>query len=279
MPVLTTTGPGQVADLAGRLVADLTAGRVARQTFGSRAVAFEWSAGLPMVLGRLVTSAVVDGLSFTAVRVGETGTPAAKVARGAVKPNAVAITSDQETLSKYAGLASFQTEQQLETDGLVPALASVLASSCLMAYDADCAAALAAFNGLSAAGADWPSSILAGIAEVAGAGGAPGVLALSPADYAAAVQSPGPGYAMNPTDGVPALFGLRIVLLSSVATGTAYVIDPAACLAVENSNSPLAVVDPYSGLGTNDVRLAVEWFAGFVVTSPGGVCELTVTSA
>src|SRR5262245_54064209 len=279
MPVLTSTGPGQVTDLAGRLVSDLNSGRVARQSFGSRAVAFEWAAGLPMILARVVTSGVVDGLSFTAVRIGVSGTPAGKVAEGAAKPTGTTITSDQVQLTKYAGLAPFSTERALGTDALVPALASVLSRSCLMAFDADCAAELDADAGLSATGTDWPSAILAGIAQVAGAGGAPGVLVLSAADYAAAVQSPGPGYAMNPADGVPSLFGLRIVLMAGVATGKGYVLDPAACMAVENVDSPLAVVDPYSGLDTNEVRLAVEWFASFVVSSPGGVCELTVTVA
>lgn len=277
MPVLTSNGPPAVTDLAGRLVADLNAGRNARQSFGARAVAFEWAAGLPMILARQVNSAVVDGLSFTAVRVAPSGTPAKKVAAGAAKPVGATITSGPVALAKYAGIANFQTEQGIDTDGLIPALASVLSNSALMAFDADCAAALGADNGLTASGTDWPSAVLAGIAAVAGAGGAPGVLVLGAADYAEAVQSPGPGYAMNPADGVPSLFGLAIVLTAGVAPGTGFVLDPAAVLAVENAASPLAVVDPYSGLSTNEVRLAIEYFAGFVVTSPGGVCEITST--
>lgn len=277
MPVLTTTGPPAITDLAARLLADVNAGRTARQTIGARAVAFEWTTGLPMILARQVASAVVEGLSFTAVTVAPSGTPAAKVATGGVKPDAVTITSELVTLTKYAGLATCTTERTLDTDALVPALANVLATSALMAFDLDCAAALAADAGLDAGGADWPSAILAGIAAVAGAGGAPGVLVLSPADYAEAVQSPGPGYAMNPQDGVPSMFGLRIVLSAGVVAGTGYVLDPGAVLAVENSDSPLAIVDPYSGLSTNAVRLAVEWFAQFVVTSPGAVCQITVT--
>lgn len=277
MPVLTSSGPPAVADLASRLVSDLNAGRVARQGFGERKVAFEWAAGLPNTLARQVSSAVVDGLSFGAVRVRASGTPAGKVVAGAPKPAATTITSDSIALNKYAGLAAFQTEQQLDTDGLMSALASVIASSCLMAFDADCIAELGAENGLTATGTDWPTAILGGIAEVAGAGGAPSVLVIGAGDYAEAVQSPGVGYAMNPMNGVPSLFGLSIVVGGGVAAGTAFVLDPASVLAVENASSPLAIVDPYSGLSTNDVRLAVEFFAAFVVTSPGGVCETTVT--
>lgn len=277
MPVLTSTGPPAITDLAGRLLADLNAGRAARQTIGSRAVAFEWAAGLPMILARQVNSAVVDGLSFNAVRIKPSGTPAAKVGPGAPKPAAVTITNDSENLSKYAGLATFQTEQALDADGLVPALASVIASSCLMAYDADCGAILGADAGLTATGADWPSAILAGVAAVAGAGGAPSVLAVGAGDYAEVVKSPGVGYAMNPTDGVPSMFGLAIVLTSGLPDNTGYVLDPAAVLATENGASPAALVDPYSQADTNVVRLVVDLFAGFTVTSPGGVCEVTST--
>lgn len=279
MPVLTSNGPPAVTDLAGRLAADLSDGRVARESFGSRKVAFEWAAGLPNTLARQVAGAVVDGLSFGAVRVAPSATPAGEVAAGGNKPDAVTITSETMSLTKYAGLANFQTEQAIDTDGLVPALASVITSSCLLAFDADCIGALDGLNGLSASGATWPEAILAGIATVAAAGGAPAVLVIGAGDYAEAVQSPGVGYAQNPTDGAVNLFGLRIVLGTGVPADTAFVVDPAAVLAVENASSPLAIVDPYSGLTTNAVRLAVEYFAAFVVTSPGGVCEVTKTAA
>lgn len=279
MPVITSSGPPAVTDLAGRLLADLSAGRTARQSIGSRAVAFEWASGLPMILARQVNSAVVDGLSYRAVRVAPSGTPAGPVAPGAAKPQAVTITTDTEALTKYAGIATFQTEQALDADGLVPALASVIGNSCLMAYDASCGAVLTADAGLTASGADWPSAILAGIAAVAGAGGAPGVLSIGAADYAEVVKSPGAGYAMNPVDGVPAMYGLRIVLGAGIAAGTAFVIDPNAVLATENALSPLAIVNPYAAMATNEISLAVEMFAGFTVTSPGGVCEVTKTVA
>lgn len=276
MTVLTSSTAPAVADLAQRLVSDLNAGRVARASFGERDAAFAWSAGLPNTLARQVDSAVVAGLSFDAVRIKASGTPAGKVAQGAVKPAATSITSTSISLSKFAGIAAYNTEQALSAEGLTAALASVITSSCLLAFDADCMAALDTDNGLTAGGTDWPSAILDSVAAVAGAGGAPSVLVLSASDYAEVVQSPGVGFAMNPTDGIPALFGLKIVLSPSLAAGTAYTLDASAVLAVENESSPLAIVDPYSGLSTNDVRLAVEMFAAFVVVNPGGVCQITV---
>ena len=277
MSVLTTTGPPAITDLAARLLADINAGRTARQSIpGNRALAFEWSTGLPMILARQVQAATTDGLSFTAIRVEPSATPAARVAEGGPKPLATAIESVPVSLSKYAGLATFSTEQQLGTDALVPALASVIATSGLIAYDADCVAALAADHGPEVSGTDWPSAINAGVAAVAANGGSPQVLAISAADYATAVQSPGVGYAVDPTQGVPTLWGLRIVISTAIPTGTAYVLDPYGVLAVELDTSPLAIVDPYSGLSTNEIRLAVEYFAAFVVTSPAVVAEVTV---
>src|SRR4051812_29979289 len=115
MPVLTSSGPPAVTDLAGRLLSELNAGRTARQSVGSRAVAFEWATGLPMILARAVPSAVVDGLSFRAVRIAPPGTPAAAVPPGTAKPLATTVTSDTEALTKWAGRAEFQTEQAIDT--------------------------------------------------------------------------------------------------------------------------------------------------------------------
>lgn len=272
---LLTSGAPAINNLADALVADLEAGRVARQNYGSRDAAFSWAAGLPMILARQVQSAVVAGLSFNAVRVKPSGTPADSVAPGGTKPDAVTISSDQIALTKYAGIGNYSTEQAISTEGLAPAIAGVIVNSILLAYDADCAAVLSADNGVTATGADWQTAIVNGIAAVAGAGGAPGVLVLSPGDYAAAIASPGVGYAMSPTDGVPSMYGLSIVLMSGLTTGTAFVLDPSAVLAVENEVSPGVIVDPYSGLSTNAVRLATEAWLGFVVTAPGGVCEVT----
>lgn len=279
MPVLNASGPPAVTDLAGRLVADLTDGRAGRESVGARDVAFGWTTGLPSIIATHVSSVVVEGRTFNAVLVAPSGTPAGKVAEGGAKPAGVTITSTPVATNKYAGLANFSTEQAIGTDALVPALAAVLSTSALLAYDADCVTALDQQAGAVAEGATWPEAILAGIGQVSANGGSPGLLVLSAEDYAAAVMSPGVGYASDPATGVVALFGLPIVLAASLAAGKAYVMDPAGAMAAEGADGPFAVVDPFTGLGTNAVRLAVEYFAGFVVTSPGVVCEVTLTAA
>jgi len=278
MPILTTSGPPAITDLAQRLVSDLNEGRTARQSINStKGTAFSWSVGLPMTLARQVASATTDGLSFNAVQVKPSGTPAAKVLPGGTKPNAVTLTSGLRSLAKFAGLAQVQTEQVLDTDALIPALVSVIGGSCLLAFDADCVAALNADAGATGAGGSWPAAILDGIGAVASAGGAPDVLVLAAADYAAAAQSPGVGYALSPTEGVVTLYGLRVVLSPSVASGTAYVLDSSAVLAVEHESGPFAVVDSLSLLATNEHRVAVEMFAAFTITAPGAVAEVTMT--
>lgn len=278
MPTLTASGPTGIVDLAGRLAASLNEGRAARESFGARDVAFGWSDGLPNILGRVVSNAVVTGLSFNAVRVSASDTPATKVAEGGTKPDAVTLSAAEVSLSKYAGLATISTEQSLTVEALTSALARTITGSCLLAYDADCVAQLAADAGSEATGSTWSEAILSGIAAVVGQGAAPSVLVLSAADYAAAVTSPGVGFAADPTNAAITLFGLSVLVSASAEAGTGYVLDPSACLACENESSPLAVVDPYSRLDVNEIRLAVEMFAGFVVGAPAGVAKVSVSS-
>lgn len=277
MAVLTgALGP---IDLANKLADELAAGRPARASYGSRDASFTWATGLPDTLATHVRSASVEGLSFNSVRVKPSGTPAALTAKGAAKPNpATTITAVPVALSKYAGIGVITTEDTLTTDGLVSAIAAVMANSIVLAYDASCITALTVAGQPTATAATWSAAVLGGIAAVAAAGGRPDTLVLSAADYALAVGSPGVGYAMSPADAIPTLFGLAIVISPTLVAKTAFVIDSNACLAVENSSSPIGIVDPYgSNLGTNSISVAVEAFLGFVVSSPGGVCKVTYT--
>lgn len=279
MPVLTAGGPPAVTDLAQRLASDLNRGSGGRQTIGSKAAAFTWSAGLPQILATRVNSAMVEGLTFQATTIKPSATPVDAVAEGGQKPNALEVATATKNLTKYAGIATVSTEQTLSVDALVPSLVAVLSHGILMAYDADCAAALAAENGLTASGATWADAVLAGIAQVAGNGGVPSILAVSAADYPAVVASPGVGYALDPSTSTVSLFGLHVQIMVGVAAGTGFVLDANAVLATENEASPIAVVDVGSGLGTNAVKVAAEAFLGFTVSSPAGVCEITKTGA
>lgn len=270
----------QVTDLADRLSAKLAQGQAARESINNGdAVAFGWAEGLPPITARFVEAVRIDGLSFDYCRVGASATPAAKVAEGGVKPAAVVLTSGTLTLSKYAGLAEFTLEKALSTVALIPALQATIVNQSLVAYDADCVVTLSTDAGETATGASWTEAILNGIAAVASNGQSPTLLVLSPADYASAVQDPGAAFSQDPAAGIVALFGLVIAVVVGAPTGTGYVMDARAAVAVENSNSPLALLDPYSKADTNTARLVTDLVAGFVVTQPAGVAKITVTPA
>lgn len=279
MPVIAQSTIASVTDLAATLATQITDGRAGRATLGTRDVAFDWTTGAPPVLARFVANALIDGLSFTAVTVKPSATKVAKVVEGGTKPNAVTLTSGDVPLSKYAGLATFSTERAIATDSLVPAVYACLISQALLAYDADAIAALSAAAAITETGTSWTGAILAGYAAVATTGALPDLLVMSGADYAAALEAPGSGYTLDPTTATVSLFGMRICVSAAATPGTAYVLPAAAVLAVENTYSPIVVCDPFSGLATNEVRLAAELFAGVAVTSPGQVAKVTVTPA
>lgn len=266
-----------LSDFADLLATKARGGAAPRETFGDSNVAFGWAEGLPPIVARFTDSATVDGLTFTATRVLPTATPATVVPERGVKPTAIQLETEVVSLKKYAGLAQFSLEAALSTTALVPALSASLVQQALVAYDADCVAALGADNGSTATGATPTEAILNGIAEVASDGQNPSVLILAPSDYAATVQDPGSAFSMDPASGITSLFGLAIAVCVGATAGTSYVIDSRAAVAVQNVQSPLVLLDPYSLADTNQARLVVDLAAGFVVTQPAGVCEVTVT--
>lgn len=274
--MITTTPMNNVADV---LVSKANEGTSARATVGDTSIAFGWNEGQAATVARYVESAKTDGLSSTAFRVTPSATPAAKIAEGGTKPNAVNLVSFQIQLSKFGGLATFSLEQALTVTALLPALNATLIGQSLVAFDTDCVATLAADHGAEATGASWTEAILNGIAEVASTGQNPTLLVMAPADYAAAVQDPSAVFSSDLAAGINALFGLQLAVVVGAVAGTAYVMDARAASALEHTASPLFTLDCYTLADTNRARLISEIVAGFVVTQPAGVCEITVTVA
>lgn len=273
MPTLIA-GPVQaVNDLADIVARQLEAGGPARASLGSKDVAFAWTVGAPATIATKVNRVVTEGLSFNAVLVGSSGTPAKKVAAGAQKPTAVTLTTVPVPVNKFAGLGIFSTEQALSTEALALGIHQTLIVQSLLAFDAELVDLIETNAGETATGTTWSAAILNGIAAVASNGGAPDLLVLNPADYAGAVEPP--GYALDPTSGVPVLFGLEVTLSPAVTAGTGLVLASSAVTVAENVASPVVVLDPYSMLDTNQIRLASEVFAGAVVNAPSCVCKAT----
>jgi len=82
-------------------------------------------------------------------------------------------------------------------------------------------------------------------------------------------------YTLSPENAVQQLFGLRVGLMAGAADEV-FVLDSQAVTCVEGPG-PFVVVDPFSGLGTNEVRIAAEMFAGVVVNAPGAVAAVSKT--
>ena len=276
-PVRTTSQIPAVTDLAAELARQIEQGVTPRATLGAQDVAFAWTTGLPPLVANVAVRSLVEGGSFDAVVISPVGGPPPATAEGGTKPTLVQLTPQTVALSKYAGLAVFSTERAINTDLLVPAVGAVLIGQCLRGFDVACIAALAAAAPAPILGTTWSAAILAGVGEVIGNGGYPSVLVMNPADYAAAVESPGQGYAADPTTAVPSLFGLQIILSAAVTAGTAYVLDPGALMVGQAARSPYVVLDPYSGLSTNEVRIAGEVYGGVIV--PAASCVAAVSKS
>lgn len=271
-----------VADLSRRLAESMsTGGRVPVVPSGAPIAAFGWAADGPSTIIGSVQSAGIEGGSISYFRVDRSGVPAS-VPEGGTKPTLASVTSGNEALVKYAGLASFPVERAIySSSAIVPIVADTLFSQVLLAADAAAWATLGTDAGITVpAAATWSAAILAGIGAVVANGGNPDVLIMSATDYAAAVDAPGAGYSMSPEGAKQSLFGLRILISAGggTASGTAYVADSRALLAVEDAGGPVAVLDTTSGLSTNEIRLAVELFAAFVITLPGSVAKISVTT-
>lgn len=275
MPLLPAANT-QLQDLAARLVSEANAGRGARQSIDNRDVAFGWATNMAPIVAAHVNRIQVEGKSFGAVIVNETGTPGA-VTEGAAKPALAALTNVEVPVKKYAGqLGGISTERVLFTESLIPAISSVLVRQSLMGFDKDVIATMSADAGQTGTGSTWSAAILDGIANVIQGGYVPDLLVLSASAFAQAVESQtsGAGYQLDYADSIPVILGLKVIV-SAGATTEAFVLDSAAVTVAEGPG-PFAMVDPYSAASSNQLAVFGEVFAGVVVNAPNGVAALTV---
>lgn len=232
-----------------------------------------------MTVASFVETTTSAGMSFGVTRVAPSGTPATVVAAGLPKPAAVAVSSESIALEKHAGHAKVSIEQVLDTSGLLPAIQSVIGAGCLLSFEARAMGVLAADAGGTASGATWLAALTAGQATVIGAGGSPGLIVLSSADYSAVIGelSASAGFATDARSAVGQFLGSLLHVSPKLATGSAYVLDPGAVIAVQGQDSPLVTVDPFSESINNNVILVSDLFAVLVVANPGLVVEVTKT--
>jgi hypothetical protein len=260
------------------LARDMSEGRASRQSLGGGTVAFGWTGGMPVTLANFVSTAVSDGLTVPATTVSlSPTTPPAVVAAGQAKPKATVITAGTIQLKKFAGYGEVTLEQVVDGVGMTAAVASVLGAGSLLAFESDAMAVLDAATTGTASGATWLAGILAGQAQVVGAGGSPGVLVVSAADYAAVIGELGgsAGFVTDPSSPVGSFFGAAVHVSPKLAAGKAYVVDPLAVVCVQHAESPVVITDPYSGSTTNVTKVVADLFACTYVTNPVLVVEVT----
>ena len=263
------------------LARDMSEGRASRQSLGGGTVAFGWTGGMPVTLANFVSTAVSEGLTVPATTVSLSPTPPAVVTAGSAKPNATVITAGTIQLKKFAGYGQVTLEQVVDGVGMTAAVASVLGAGSLLAFEQDAMTVLDAATTGTATGATWLAGILAGQAQVVGAGGSPGVLVVSAADYAAIIGELGgsAGFVTDPSSPVGSFFGAAVHVSPKLAAGKAYVLDPLAVVAVQHAESPIVITDPYSGSTTNVTKVVADLFACTYVTNPVLVVEVTKSGA
>lgn len=277
MPV--TQGSTAINDLAKTLATAISSGAPTRQSVGGKDAAFSWSTGLPRGFWSFCQTVIVEGPAFTALILEPSATPVGKVAEGAAKNAAVDITPRTLALAKYAGMSTFSLERASYSDVLPQAVVATLVSGALVALEKDLATEAVTNAGSSVTGsADWTSGILSAIGTVAGNGGNPNLLAMAPADFAAAVDGP-QSLQFAGTDAIPSYLGLQLHLSTGLTAGTALVMDSQALVVAESSESPVAIADPFSLASTNQIRCVVDVMAVGAVVAPGNVVSVVPTIA
>jgi len=274
MPVINgqTTATTEITSVLTR---SLSEGHGGRATLGAREQAFAWTSGLAPIVARAVTTSMVEGSQFTAVKVNPAGTPGV-VAKGAAKSQWATLTSESVSLKKYAGYCDLYMEDVAYGEGVLAAVHHTLVNQALVGYDADVVAAIVAGADGAVTGApSYASGVLEAIASILTSGANPDTLVMSGDVMAEALESPGAGYFTDPQSAWQSLFGLRLVVSAGAPAGTCVVLDSSSVLCVESVNSPVVVVDPYSGLKSgNAITVVSELLAGVSVTGAGGVATV-----
>ena len=185
---------------------------------------------------------------------------------------------------KYAGLALMTTESAQFVTNIEAAVSSVLVSQIVRAIERDAVTAITANAGVTiAAAADITAGVLAAIAGIRANGGTPTVVGLNSDDWIALMTETGAGGGYvnfsNPEAGPAGTWlGLAPVLVPGLPAGSAIVADGSAVSVLEPAGGPLCVVDMYTELSNNKIRIVIEEWATSQVTSPGGVATVAVTA-
>lgn len=266
-------------DLAAQIQKDYAAGVPTRTNIGTNGQAFGWAAGMPMSVANFISTMQIDGRSVPIGSVTPSGTPVAIIGAGSPKPSAVTVSVAPVTLAKHAGVGVANLEDSMDAQGLIPAIGSVLAAGAVLSFEAAAMTHIDTATTNASSAATWHQSILEAQGDVIANGGSPGLLIVSAADYAAIVSdlAASPGFALDPRSPVGQYFGAAVHVSPKLPTGKAFVLDPAAFVAVESNTGPMILVDPFSQAASNKIQIVVDVFAAVGTVNAALAVECTVT--
>ena len=270
--------PSALNDFSQKIIDDLRQSGMSRGTLGG-GIAFGWTEQLPPTIASYCATELVEGMSVPTVRVSESGTPATIVAEGAPKPTGTVIATGTTPLRKFAGLGTFTMEASLTASGVAAAVAAVLGSSALMAFEEHAMGVLETDAGETATGGTWTAALAAAQGVLLGNGGRPALTIVSAADYGTLLGeiSAGAGFSQSPDSPVGAFYGSPLHVSPRLAAGSAFVLDTAAVVAFQHRESPLVVCDAVSQAEVNTARLVIDIVGAVAVANPQHVVAATKT--
>lgn len=232
-------------------------------------------------LASRLSHVTVDGLNYHGLRVKDSATPVKAVAEASAKPKAADTESTNVALGKFAGYAELSLEVLLSTDEAARVVTDVLYRQALQALDAAIiteAGKAGNSTAITSTATSVGGKLIDAAATVMAAGGRPGVVAVNPTDYAkiiGATDNSGYVNTNDPERGPSGLFmGMALVPTAAAAADTAYVIDPAAIVVAENTESPLLFLSPMST--SNVATVILDLVAAPLVVLPAGVGKVAL---
>ena len=279
MPALVAT-PAAISSLAAQIRAALDAGHGGRLSVSPDAEqAFSW-AGTPRTLVAHLNTAQADTRRFTVAIAKDSADVVAPVPEGGQKPNLVTFTSEDLDMLKFAGSAELSVESAQFVANIEAATTQVMVGRLLRAIEAEAAGVIIADAGVQiTAATDITAGVISAIAGIAGNGGTATVVGLSAADWVSIMTATGGGNGYVNFDSAEAgpggtWLGLVPVLVPGLPAETSVVLDGSAVTVFEVGGGPLAIVDPYTKAGTNQIAIYLETWAKSAVTSPGLVASV-----
>jgi hypothetical protein len=173
----------------------------------------------------------------------------------------------------YPGVVQVSTSHWLDSDNLGQAIQQSLYGVSLQAFDADLVGAAVAGADVSVAGVASAATIAQAQAAVMTNGFSPSLVILSPSDYGTIVGGASSSLMVGGNDARETqltIFGARMVVSAALEATQALVLDPSAMVAVEHSDSPVAMTTTDARMNSTDV--VVELVATAYASKPDGIC-------